>query len=318
MVVVPLQKRKEHTMNERHEQTLPVRINILIFCLALPATWGLLWTASHLSIGWMLLAAWGFALLNNTPFSLMHEAVHGVFSSNKRVNEVFGVLCAPTLPTSFTVQRIAHIGHHKRNRTDAELFDYYLPGRQTKRHRDLLLYGGNLLGLYWFFIPLNVLVYLCVPWLYRWPRFIEGPARWLSFDPFVRDIIASRQQLRIWFECLWAVLYQAILFWLLDLNWQGWLLCYWAFALHWSSLQYVDHAGSVRDVVNGAWNLKVLGLSRWLALNYHYHLTHHQHPQVPWTQLPNHVDPTRQQPTFWSIYFDLWRRGTRPAPPMGQ
>ncbi|MDR2187833.1 MAG: fatty acid desaturase [Azonexus sp.] len=298
-------------------QNIPTRLNILIFCLTLPATWGLLWMASHLPLGWMLLAAWLFALINNTAFSLMHEAVHGVFSANRRINEIFGTLCAPTLPTSFTVQRIAHAGHHRRNRTDRELFDYYLPG-QSKRGRDLILYGGNLLGLYWFFIPLNALIYLCLPWLFRSRRFIEGPARWLSFEPFVRDIVASRQSSRIWLECLWALLYHVALFWLLGLNWQGWLLCYWAFALHWSSLQYVDHAWSVRDVVNGAWNLKVLRLSRLLALNYHCHLAHHQHPQAPWTELPRLVDPARPQPTFWAIYFSLWRHGTRPAPPMGQ
>ena len=305
-------------MNHDDEPHIPARLNVLIFCLALPATWGLLWMASHLSIGWMMLAAWLFTLLNNTPFSLMHEAVHGVFSPRKPVNEIFGTLCAPTLPTSFVMQRIAHAGHHQRNRTDAELYDYYLPGRQTKRQRDLLMYGGNLLGLYWFCIPLNALIYLIAPWLYRSTWFIEGPARRLAFEPFVRDIAAASQRLRIWLECLLALLYQAALFWLLDLNWQGWLLCYWAFALHWSALQYVDHAWSVRDVVNGAWNLKVSGLSRLLALNYHYHLAHHQHPLAPWTELPRHVDPARPQPTFWSIYFGLWREGTRPAPPMGQ
>jgi fatty acid desaturase len=298
-------------------QRIPTRWNILIFCLVMPATWGLLWVASHLSLGWMLFAAWLFAHLNNTVFCLMHEAAHGVFSSNRIVNEIFGTLCAPTLPTSFLIQRIAHAGHHQRNRTDVELFDYYLPN-QSKFGRNIILYGGNLLGLYWFCIPLNTLVYLFAPWLYRSPRFVEGPVRWMGFAPFVRDIAASPQPGRIWFECLWALLYQVALFELLNLNWQGWLLCYWAFALHWSALQYVDHAGSPRNVVNGAWNLKVLSLSRWLALNYHYHLTHHQHPQIPWTELPHLLDRALPQPTFWSIYFGLWRHGTRPAPPMEQ
>ena len=29
-------------------------------------------------------------------------------------------------------------------------------------------------------------------------------------------------------------------------------LCYWAFGLNWSSVQYSDHAGSPRDVIEGA------------------------------------------------------------------
>jgi fatty acid desaturase len=114
---------------------------------------------------------------------------------------------------------------------------------------------------------------------------------------------------------LLALGYQCILFLALDLTWQGWLLCYWAFGLHWSALQYVDHAWSPRDVINGAWNLKVLPVSRALALNYHYHLAHHRQPSLPWIHLPALVDPEEHQPTFWSIYFSLWG-GVRPAPPM--
>lgn len=300
------------TATERYP--IPEALNIAIFAAALPATWLLLWVASHESIAWTLLAAWAFALVNHTPFSLMHEAVHGVFSTNRFRNELFGTFCAPLLPTSFTLQRIAHLGHHRRNRTDQEIFDYYLP-EQSRALRNIQLYAGNLLGFYWACIPLSNLVYLLVPWLYRSRPFIEGPARHLGFEPFVREIVAHGV-LRIWLECLFALLYHLALWWLLDLSWQGWLLCYWAFALHWSALQYVDHAFSKRDVFDGAWNLKVLPLSRWLALNYHDHLAHHRHPQAPWTALPRLVDPAELQPTFWRIYFKLWR-GTRPAPPMG-
>jgi fatty acid desaturase len=107
-----------------------------------------------------------------------------------------------------------------------------------------------------------------------------------------------------------------LIWWALDLTWQGWLLCHWAFALHWSALQYVDHAWSSRDIVNGAWNLKVSLVARALALNYHYHLAHHRHPQTSWVHLPELVDHAEPQPTFWRIYFSLWG-GTRPAPPMG-
>ena len=293
---------------------IPEKRNIAIFLAALPATWGLLWLGSHGSIGWALLAAWAFAFVNHTPFSLMHEAVHGVFSRNRARNDFFGTLSAPAFPTSFTLQKIAHLGHHRRNRTDEELYDYYLPD-QSRASRNFLVYGGNLMGFYWFCIPLSNLIYLLAPWLFTSRAFIEGPARNFGFEPYARDI-AQHGRLKIWGECLLAFTYQALLWWLLDLTWQGWLLCYWAFALHWSALQYVDHAWSARDVVNGAWNLKVLPLTRALALNYHYHLAHHRHPQAPWVHLPGLVNPEEPQPTFWRIYFRLWG-GARPAPPMG-
>lgn len=293
---------------------IPEKRNIAIFLAAYPATWGLLWLASHGSIGWALLAAGAFSLVNHTPFSLMHEAVHGLFSPNRARNNFFGTLSAPAFPTSFTLQKIAHLGHHRRNRTDEELYDYHLPN-QSKFLRNFQLYSGNLMGFYWFCIPLSNLIYLVTPWLYTSRAFIEGPARHLGFEPYIREI-AQHSILKIWLECFLALVYQVAIWWALDLSWQGWLLCYWAFALHWSALQYVDHAWSRRDVVNGAWDLKVLPITRALALNYHYHLAHHRHPQAPWTELPALVDHSEQRPTFWRIYFRLWG-GTRPAPPMG-
>ena len=294
---------------------IPEKTNIAVFFAVIPLLWGLLWIASHGSWYWALLAAWLFSLFNNTPFSLMHEAVHGVFSPNKSRNALFGVLNAMVFPTSFTLQRIAHLGHHRRNRTDKELYDYYLPG-QSKRLRNFQLYSGNLMGLYWFCIPLSNLIYLVAPWLYTSQWFIHGPARVLGFGPYIEEI-AQHSKLQIWFECFAALIYQVMIWWLLELNWQGWLLCYWAFALHWSALQYVDHAWSPRDIVNGAWNLKVSVISRLIALNYHYHLAHHQHPNAPWTQLPKLVQPDDGQPSFWSIYFSLWG-GVKPAPAMNE
>jgi fatty acid desaturase len=292
---------------------IPERANIVIFFLALAATVSLLWLASHCSWGWALLAALLFAFAAHTPFSLLHESVHGIFSPNRLRNDFFGTLCAAMFPTSLTLQRVAHLGHHRRNRTDRELYDYYLP-HQSRVLRNIWLYGGNLFGLYWACIPLSNLLYLLAPWLYSSNAFVRGFARHLGFEPYVEEI-ARQPKLRIWLECLFAFSYQAIIWWLLDLNWHGVLLCYGAFAIHWSALQYVDHAWSPRDIINGAWNLRVSPLVRLLALNYHYHLAHHRLPHIPWLYLPRFVKPEEPQPSFWSIYFSLWG-GVRPAPPM--
>jgi fatty acid desaturase len=295
------------------ECPIPERLNVAILLVAAPATWGLLYIGSHAPWPWACAAAVLFAFVDFTPFSLMHEAVHGVFSANERRNEAFGVLTAAMFPTSFTLQRTAHLGHHRRNRTDRELYDYYLPS-QSKALRNFWLYAGNLLGLYWFCVPFSTFVYFAAPWLYASRAFVEGPARTLGFGEYVEDI-ARQPKLRIWAECALALAYQAALWLALGLNWRGWLLCHWAFALHWSALQYVDHAWSPRDVVDGAWNLKASAFARLTALNYHDHLAHHRWPQVPWNRLPEFVDPAEPRPSFWAIYRSLWG-GVRPAPPM--
>ena len=290
------------------------RLNFIILLVSLAATWIFLWAASH-STWWLaLVAAWLFSLVNMLPFSLLHEAVHGVGSPSKRRNRLLGLVSGMAFGTSMSMQAVAHLGHHKRNRTDAEMYDYYLPS-ESKALRNFWLYAGNLSGLYWFCIPASNLFYLVAPWAYCSRLFVDRIAPALGFGPYVKEMV-ELPVTTVWSEIALVVIYQAGLWWLLDLSWQGWLLCYWLFALHWSALQYVDHAWSARDIVNGAWNLKVSAPARWLALNYHYHLAHHQHPNEPWTKLPALVDPNAAQPTFWRIYFSLWK-GVRPAPPMG-
>jgi len=290
---------------------MPERLNWTILVLAALATSACLRAVCH-GFWW---AALIFAFVNNVPFALMHEAVHGVACANAKRNYVFGLIASSMFPTSFSLQRIAHQGHHARNRTDTDLYDYYLP-TESRFIRNVWLYAGNLLGLYWFCIPISNALYILATPLYRSSAFIERIAPRLGFGPHVRDI-AQLPPLRVWLEIACAFGYQVALWRLLDLHWQGWLFAHWLFAMHWSALQYVDHAWSARDVTNGAWNLRVFAPVRWLTLNYHYHLAHHAHPAVPWTQLPRYVERDETQPSFWQIYVSLWRHGVQPAPPMG-
>lgn len=296
------------------EYAIPETLNRVIFVLVVPLTWYFLWLASHgSSLGVVLIGALGFALFHNTPFALLHEAVHGVFSNNKTINNLFGHLCAATFPTSFTMQRIAHEGHHQRNRTDSEMYDYYLP-HESKVKRNFMLYSGNLLGLYWFCIPMINALILIAPHFATSRWFLDHVARKLGFGPYFEDIMKV-SKVRLWLEAFLALVYQVCIWYLLDLTWQGWLLAHWFFAMHWSALQYVDHAWSPRDVINGAWNLRVHPIFRLIALNYYCHLTHHQKPLIPWIYLPSLTKNDAQNPTFWEMYFSLWK-GVRPAPPM--
>ncbi len=70
---------------------IPEKTNVLLFTLSLPAIWSLLWLGTHAPLGWALLAAAVFSLVNHLPFSIMHEAVHGVFSPNQLRNDLFGI-----------------------------------------------------------------------------------------------------------------------------------------------------------------------------------------------------------------------------------
>ncbi len=291
---------------------IPAARNLAIAAAAIGVSLACLWAASHAHAWWgMAAAALIFSFANNTVFSLHHEAVHGAFHPDRRVNEAAGVLFAAFFPTIFSVQRVSHLGHHRRNRTDLELYDYHLP-HQSWLLKTYWIYC-LLFGFYWSIIPVACLLYLVWPWAFRAAWFQRGPARWWGFEPFVRDI-ADEPVGRVWREGLFSLVFQALLIVALDLSFTSWLACYWAFGVNWSSVQYTDHAQSPRDVLEGAWNLRFWPLTQALFLNYNLHLAHHRRPGVPWIYLPELVSACDPRPSFWPIYLRLWL-GSRPAPP---
>lgn len=293
-------------------EPVPGTLNIALTAVSVSAAAGLLWFASRTeSWGWRLAAAVAFSFVNNTIFSLLHESVHGIFHPRRGVNEGFGRFLAAFFPTGLTFQRICHLGHHRRNRTDAELFDYVLPGES--RLLKAAQWYGILTGIYWLLPPLSCLAYLLFPWFFR-PDAFKGwrAARQTSAEAMLSGFEGAPER-KIRLEILFSFAVQALMIWALDLTLTGWLTCYAAFALNWSGLQYADHAWSERDVHDGAWNLKVNRIVQYLFLNYHHHRAHHQHPHVPWLHLPRYVDFSAERPSFFRIYLRMWR-GPRPWP----
>lgn len=296
----------------RSTYAIPVVQNVAIAAAAMAVSLACLWWAAHSGAWWQIaLAAFVFSFTNNTIFALHHEAVHGSFHPNRRVNDAAGVVFAAFFPTIFSIQRISHLGHHRRNRTDEELYDYYLP-HQSWALKTYWIYC-LLTGFYWAIIPVAALLYVIWPWAFRARWFQDGPARWWGFRPFVQDIAAAPIS-RVWLEGVASVCLQVAIFVALDLTFLAWLACYWAFGINWSSVQYTDHAESPRDVIEGAWNLRFTRASQWLFLNYNLHLAHHREPKIPWVHLPQRVRAGDPNPSFWTIYLRLWL-GAKAAPP---
>jgi fatty acid desaturase len=293
---------------------IPGALNIAISILAFSVAGFALWAASN-SNSWLviLLAAIIFSFVNNTIFSLLHEAVHGLFHTNQKVNEVFGSLCAAFFPTALSFQRICHLGHHRRNRSDAELFDYYFPDDNK-----LLKYTqwyGILTGVYWIMPPLGCLLYLIAPWALN-SNIFRGKNSKVAQQSGVDAMLSGFDEVpggRIRLEIMASILLQVLLVLALDLTFAGWIICYAAFALNWSALQYADHAWTERHVRNGAWNLRVNRPVQYLFLNYHHHKAHHQNTNVSWLDLPQYVDYTEHRPSFLAVYRNMWL-GPRPYP----
>jgi fatty acid desaturase len=298
-------------------EPIPGALNLVLAVAAGGAALGLLAFASHTpSWGWRIAAAVAFSDVNNTLFSLLHEAVHGHFHPHPAVNESAGRLLAAFFPTGLGFQRICHLGHHRRNRSDEEVFDYILPGEN--RWLKTCQWYGILTGLYWLLPPFGCLLYLL------WPGFFHLPERLRRTRYFRQTSTAAMlsgfegaPSGTIRLEILGSFAFQAAAIWALDLSLAGWLSCYAAFGFNWSSLQYADHAFTVRDKHDGAWNLRVNKLVQYLFLNYHHHQVHHRDPRIPWLHLPKHVDWSAERPSFLGIWLRMWR-GPRRWPEKSQ
>jgi len=298
----------------RSAHPIPGTLNLCLLALTSLAAAGLLAAASRASHWWLVaLAALAFSYVNNTIFSLLHESVHRMFHANRRVNEWGGRVAAAFFPTALTFQRIFHLRHHRNNRTDVEQFDYLRP--TDNRALKYAQWYAILTGLYWLASPIGMVVFLVWPGAFRSRVFRD------SDSPLAQQTAANAMLEgfddapadRIRLEIVFSLLVQATLVWATHASWQGWLACYAAFGVNWSSLQYADHAWSELDVREGAWNLRVNKVVQWLFLNYHHHKAHHQHPDVPWLYLDQHVDFAEERPSFVKIWLSMWR-GPRPLP----
>ncbi len=285
-------------------------LNILVFFASATLFSGGLWLVSHGSTSWwQILGVLMVANFGNTLFALLHESVHRVLSANKMLNETFGLLAGAFFPTGLTFQRICHLGHHLRNRTDHEMFDMYY-----KEDSKLLKYAqfySILSGVYWLSVSFGWAIYLLCPWVFRLLKSDNASIKHTG-AAMLHPFINHPKKLRIRMELVFVIAFQFVLFKTLDLAFWPTFTAYWIFGMYWGSLQYADHAWSERDIQTGAWNLKVNPLTRLIFLNYHHHRVHHMYPRMPWHELPKYVDRSQPQPTFMSIYLEMWK-GPRPV-----
>jgi fatty acid desaturase len=291
---------------------IPNSLNLLLLTAASVAACLWLWAASHCRGPVVWLFALLFSYTNHTLYALLHEAVHGVFHSNRRVNDWAGRWAAAFFPTSYRLQRAFHLTHHRYNRTRSEQWDYLRPA--DSRFLKLAQWYAILTGFYWLFVPLASLLYLLWPGLLHTRLMRDSAsARQTASDVYLAalDRLDGRLARQ---DVLFAVGLQLTLWTLLSLDLKGWLICYAAFAFNWSSLQYADHAFSPLDVKNGAWNLRTHPWVRALLLNYPLHRAHHQHPQASWVHLPRLVDPEEEpQPSYLENWLRMWK-GPRRLP----
>lgn len=289
---------------------IPNLLNLIILAVSTTLAIVLLKLATHAhSLELMLVYAIIFSFINNTNFSLLHEAVHDTLNQNQTLNYCLGVLLAAFFPTGFTLQRCFHLGHHQRNRSEAEQFDYYRSTDNVLLRK--IQWYGILTGFYWCLAPLTGFIYLLAPSLLKNITPHEDHFIHSSGGNAMLKGLEKIPRIRARCEILYTILFQLNLFAFWGISIKAWLFCYIAFAINWSSLQYADHAWSTLDPIMGSWNLRTNFLVRYLFLNYHHHRAHHQNPRVSWRYLPSLVNTQEPRPFYFRIYLLMWR-GPKP------
>lgn len=245
-----------------------------------------------------------FSFTANTLFSLLHEAVHGHLHSNTKMNHFMGMICAAFYPTGFSLQRAFHLSHHKNNRTDKEQFDYL--HESDNKFIKYAQWYCILTGLYWVFAVIGAFLIMLVPGFLI--KLIDKSklSRQTGADSMFARLNEENYPI-IRLELLFALGVQFLIHYYLQPSLLAYVICYGLFAINWSSLQYADHAFSVLDPREGAWNLRVSKFTQYLFLNYHAHKVHHLYMNVPWLHLYKLVPKDEYKPHFISIYLEMWK-----------
>jgi fatty acid desaturase len=279
---------------------IPARLNLLLVAAVCSVVIGVQWMASHASWGWPVLA-WGgvFSVAMVTLYTLKHEAVHGLLHPDSRWNHACGVLLGLFFLVPFSFYKHGHMGHHRRNRADTEMFDLYYA--HDNRLLKTLYLWSILAGLFYvLFVALGVFL-LLVPGAV----IAVGKRAGVWTNGYVLGSIDPATLPRIRSEVLAIFATQAALFTLLDLQWAPYLALYACHAVFWSSQDYARHAFSPRDILGGAHNLRRNRFLSLVFLNNNCHLAHHRNPRAPWIHLPSLVSEKEWGPPLWRNYLRM-------------
>ena len=290
-------------MDNLHDRyPIPNRLNIVLFLACAIAHVFLLWEGSQTTTWYgLLLCCLLFAVTLIPVYSLLHEAEHGVLHSDAKWNYALGFYLSLLFLVPFSFFRKCHLNHHKHNRTDYEMWDlYYENQRKWLKHGYLYLV---MVGMEWVIMVVGTLLFCIQPSLvfsrvFSWNKEIRGLIMGSDADRVLRNI-------RL--ESYVVVVSQVVLFLVLDLQLKQYCLMYLTHAFVWSSQNYVNHAFSPRDIINGAHNHKLSPLLKYVYLNFNLHLAHHQNPRIPWVHLGKFVKEDKKRISFLKNYIRLWK-----------
>lgn len=283
-----------------HSQARYDLANMAVLSAQVIAWASLLVAMTHTS-HWLLLIVeiYFFCIMMQGVFSMMHEGFHGHCHRSERINYAMCWLASTLFGASATFIKVNHLGHHVRNRTEAEMVDYVT--KNESRLKKTIAYYLAIVGGIWIGACVGSIAMTLVPssLLGKLQKRSAANTYAAALGDFSeKDIRAIR------IEVITGLLFWAAAWLLLGFNITGVLLAYAAFAFSWSSLQWIYHVRTPLDVVEGTYNLRSSRLVRWFFLNFNYNLTHHRDPGLRWQLLHRATDLKETRP-FWRTWLAI-------------
>jgi fatty acid desaturase len=215
---------------------------------------------------------------------LIHEAIHGMLSPNRKVNHWLGRGLSILHGSPFAVLRLVHLLHHKYSRVEdyAEVYD---PTKTSRRSAVIHHYYTVLAGRYWSEVLANLIVWLPQGRRDRVIRNMMGDGEMsgrLQTNFSRRDTIGeARLDAALCLALLAAsfLLYRHHLLVLVAaLSGRALLISFFDDAYHYGT------ARNLPEAPQPARNHE-LGPS-WIILHFNHHGLHHRFPSLPWKALP--------------------------------
>ncbi|WP_020535367.1 fatty acid desaturase family protein [Lewinella cohaerens] len=240
-----------------------------------------------------------------------HEASHRkLFIASKTANDIVGSIILLPLMTPITVYRKIHLFHHGFNRKDnhtsaLDTFTTKNPSLLKKIYYHVLWYISVFFGGLFIHSLVSVILFLFIP--PRWARKISPAFEgWTLKDQFQSILLFSLGvglHLAVYFffgweVYLWTMGYPMIAF--------AWILSLFVYIFHYDTTVGDQVRFNVRSVNR-------LPFFSWVLMNFNEHATHHQHPNIPWYELPEKrttlpKDFADKNQNTWSLFSAIFQQ----------
>src|SRR3990167_10033681 len=223
--------------------------------------------------------------MNNTFWSLIHEGIHSKLSENIKTNDFLSRLLSIGFGSPFRALQLAHLLHHKYNRTPLERNEIYDPSTLSAARAKIAFYFRLFFGVY--------IQELFIPFITLLPRktiknildkkFPVDSYNRIAVETFLKKE-RNLSETRFDLLCIFTLFFLS--FYCYGHYWPLLVLLLIVRAVFISFLDYSYHYGTKTDDVSFSLNLALPKFLSKSILHFNYHGTHHRHPLTPWHALP--------------------------------